>query len=105
MNAEGNAVYEELKGPAKMLVKIIGKNQKAEYSSVMQLWNAGTYLMMKKKNPAINAGIVCMHACEYALIGAKTGKEAGLKPVYAAAMCMTFGFTWWVPLKFGFSDK
>lgn len=44
-------------------------------------------------------GILALHAFETVTIGLKVGKEGGEKFLYSLCMCMTFGFTWWVPLR------
>jgi urea transporter len=40
------------------------------------------------------------HPLELA-ISLPIGREKGLKPEWAAAMTLLFGFTWWLPLKRG----
>ena len=40
-----------------------------------------------------------MHGSEYAFIGRKVAKEKGLSVTDGLAQCLSFGFTWWLPLK------
>lgn len=55
-------------------------------------------LAMKKK-PLPLLILLGLHACEYALIGRKVAEEKGLSRVEGLAQCLSFGFTWWLPLK------
>ena len=63
------------------------------------LWIAGAILTIVKKNPILIAALALMHGTECFLIGVKTGREYGKKLAYSIVMCMSFGFTWWLPLK------
>ena len=63
------------------------------------LWIASAVLTIVKKNPIGIIILAVMHAAELFIIGMKTGIEYGKKRVYSIVMCMTFGFTWWLPLK------
>ena len=40
-----------------------------------------------------------MHAAEYYLIGKKVAEEQGLTKAEGIAQCLSFGFTWWLPIK------
>ena len=40
-----------------------------------------------------------LHTGEYALIGRKVAAEQGLTRAEGLAQCLSFGFTWWLPLK------
>ena len=73
--------------------------QAIEYLGCGILWIGSAILTIVKKNPIGIAILSLMHGTEYFLIGKKTGKEYGKKFFYSLVMCMTFGFTWWLPLK------
>lgn len=73
--------------------------QALEYLGCAVLWIAGAVMTIVKKNPIIVVAIALLHAFELATIGLKTGLEYGKDLFYSIAMCMTFGFTWWLPLK------
>lgn len=73
--------------------------QAVEYLGCGILWIASAILTIVKKNPIGIAILAIMHGTECALIGIKTGLKYGKKLPYCIAMCMTFGFTWWLPLK------
>ncbi len=55
-------------------------------------------LAMKKK-PLPLLILLGLHAGEYALIGRKVAAEQGLTRAEGLAQCLSFGFTWWLPLK------
>lgn len=82
----------------KLLVKIITKLEYVDYALVIALWVLGAVLTITGF-PWITLGIVAMHATELVTIGLKAGKNGGVGLLYSIAMCMMFGFTWWVPLK------
>lgn len=82
----------------KLLVKIITKLEYVDYALVIILWIAGAIASICGM-PWITLGIVIMHATELVTIGLKAGKNGGEGLLYSIAMCMMFGFTWWVPLK------
>ena len=73
--------------------------QAIEYLGCGILWIASSILTIVKKNPIGIAIIAAMHGVEAVVIGVKTGLEYGKKLPYSIVMCMTFGFTWWLPLK------
>ena len=54
-------------------------------------------LAMKKPLPLLI--LLGLHAGEYALIGRKVAAEQGLTRAEGLAQCLSFGFTWWLPLK------
>ena len=55
-------------------------------------------LAMKKK-PLPFLILLGLHTGEYALIGRKVAAEQGLTRAEGLAQCLSFGFTWWLPLK------
>lgn len=62
------------------------------------LYAVSAYYAFKKK-PLPLIILFAMHLSEYFIIGRKTGKEKGLSPVNALVKCLSFGFTWWLPLR------
>ncbi len=73
--------------------------QALEYVGCGILWIASSILTIVKKNPIGIAILAIMHGTEAVLIGIRTGLKYGKKLPYSLVMCMTFGFTWWLPLK------
>ncbi len=82
----------------KFLFKFFTKIEYLDYFLVIGLWVLGAILSVIGF-PWITLGIVAMHACELVTIGIKAGVKGGESIPYSIAMCMMFGFTWWVPLK------
>lgn len=64
------------------------------------LYGVGAYLAAKKK-PLPLLALAGTHAAEYLLIGRKVAEEAGLSKAEGLAQCLSFGFTWWLPIKKG----
>lgn len=54
-----------------------------------------------KKKPIPLLVLFFMHATEYIFIGRKIAEEKGLSAFDGLAQCLSFGFTWWLPLKKG----
>ena len=54
-----------------------------------------------KKKPLPLVLLFLCHLTEYFVIGRKTGKEKELKPLEALIKCLSFGFTWWLPVRKG----
>lgn len=52
-----------------------------------------------KKKPLPFLILLGLHAGEYALIGRKIAEDKGLTRAEGLAQCLSFGFTWWLPLK------
>ena len=52
-----------------------------------------------KKKPWPLLALFAAHAAEYVLVGRKAAEEAGLSRAEGAAQCLSFGFTWWLPIK------
>ena len=73
--------------------------QALEYLGCGILWVGSMILTIVKKNPIGIIILSLMHGTECVLIGVKTGLKYGKKLPYCIAMCMSFGFTWWLPLK------
>lgn len=82
----------------KAVFGLITKLEYVDYALVIILWVIGAVLTILGF-PWITLGIVGLHAFETVTIGIKAGHDAGEKFLYSVAMCMMFGFTWWVPLK------
>lgn len=68
------------------------------YALVIMLWVMGAFLTIIGF-PWITVSIVLMHIAEVFTIGIKAGRRGGEKFFYSVAMCMMFGFFWWIPLK------
>ena len=64
----------------------------------VSLYAVFTALAMKKK-PLPLLILLGLHAGEYALIGRKIAEDKGLTRAEGLAQCLSFGFTWWLPLK------
>ena len=73
--------------------------QAVQYLICGILWIGSSILTIVKKNPIGIIFLTLLHGAEAVLIGVKTGLEYGKKLPYSIVMCMTFGFTWWLPLK------
>ena len=56
-------------------------------------------LMAAQKKPLPLLTLLAMHGAEYFLIGKKVAEEAGLSKAEGLAQCLSFGFTWWLPIK------
>ena len=52
-----------------------------------------------KKKPLPLLILFLMHATEYVFIGRKVAGESGLSAAEGLAQCLSFGFTWWLPIK------
>lgn len=63
------------------------------------LWVVGALVTIIKKNPFYIILLAFLHGAEAVVIGVKTGLTYGKKFAYSVVMCLTFGFTWWLPLK------
>ncbi len=55
--------------------------------------------MAVRKKPLPLLILVLLHYGEYCFIGKKIAAERGLTEAEGLAQCMSFGFTWWLPLK------
>lgn len=52
-----------------------------------------------KKNFIPLIALVALHTTEYFVIGRKTGREFSIHPVKTVLLCLSFGFTWWLPVR------
>ena len=82
----------------KFLFKLFTKLEYVDYALVILLWALGAIAAICGF-PWITLGIVALHAFETVTIGLRAGIKGGEGVLYSIAMCMMFGFTWWVPLK------
>ena len=57
-------------------------------------------LAMKKK-PLPLLVLLALHTVEYLHVGRKIAEEKGMSRAEGLAQCLSFGFTWWLPLKKG----
>ena len=62
------------------------------------LYTAFAFMAMKKK-PLLRLAHLAMHTSDYLLIGKKVAAEHGISTPEAIAQCLSFGFTWWLPIK------
>lgn len=74
------------------LVKTLGK------ALCIVLYALCIYLAAKKNFIPLIV-LFTMHLTEYFIIGRKTGKEFGISPVKTVILCLSFGFTWWLPVR------
>lgn len=65
---------------------------------VLYAWFAA---LAAKKKPIPLIVLFLMHATEYIVIGRKVAANAGLSKLEGVAQCLSFGFTWWLPIKKG----
>ena len=54
-----------------------------------------------KKKPLPLLILFLMHATEYVVVGRKVAEEAGISKAEGLAQCLSFGFTWWLPIREG----
>ena len=64
------------------------------------LYAVGAFFAAKKK-PLPLILLVLTHIGEYFGVARKLADEKGIDQLEAAANCVCFGFTWWLPLKKG----
>ena len=69
------------------------------------LYAIGAVKAVKEKQFGFFAGLFFTHLTEYFIIGRKTGKEFEIKPIKALLSCLSFGFTWWLPVRMNKKDK
>ena len=81
-----------------LLFSFLTKIEKLDYFLVIVLWSLDA-LAAPFGFPWIVLGILALHVFETVTIGLKVGREANENFLYSLCMCMTFGFTWWVPLR------
>ena len=68
------------------------------------LYGFFAYLAAKKK-PLPLILLFIMHTTEYFIIGKKTGEEYGISKSKSLINCLSFGFTWWLPVRKGDKDR
>ena len=64
------------------------------------LYAAFAALAVKRK-PIPLIILFLMHAAEYFIVGRKVAEDNGISVLEGLAQCLTFGFTWWMPIKNG----
>ena len=64
------------------------------------LYTAFAALAARKK-PVPLLALIALHTFEYFYIGRKTAEENGLSVPEGIFQCLSFGFTWWLPLRKG----
>ena len=77
---------------------LVAKTEKLNYVLVLGLWVLGGALTLVGF-PWIVLAILAMHIPETIFIDIPTGKENGNSLADSSALCMTFGFLWWMPVK------
>ena len=58
-------------------------------------------ILAGKKKPLPLLILLGLHTAEYFAVGRTVAREKGIAPLEALAQCLSFGFTWWLPLKKG----
>ena len=58
-------------------------------------------ILAGKKKPLPLLILLGLHTAEYFTVGRTVAREKGIAPLEALAQCLSFGFTWWLPLKKG----
>ena len=81
------------------IVKMVGQ------PVCIAIYAIGAVKAVKAKQFGPFAGLFFTHLAEYFIIGRKTGKEAEIKPIKALLSCLSFGFTWWLPVRMSKKDK
>lgn len=64
------------------------------------LYALGAYYLAKGK-PVPFLVLFMMHLTEYFTVARKLAAEKGIQQLAALANCLSFGFTWWLPIKKG----
>ena len=62
------------------------------------LYSVFSYFAAKKKPTALLL-LFTMHLCEYFTVAHKLAEEKEISQLSAFANCLSFGFTWWLPIK------
>ena len=75
-----------------------GMMQLAGYAFAVILWLIAAALALCGF-PWLFSGIFLLHAAELVTIGYRTGREARVSGAKSIALCMLFGFLWWLPLR------
>lgn len=83
---------------------LVAKTEKLNYVMVLALWVIGGALTLVGF-PWIVLGILALHIPETIFIGIKTGKDNGNSLADSIALCMTYGFLWWMPVKHKLAQK
>ena len=83
---------------------LVAKTERLNYAAVLVLWVVGGALTLVGF-PWIVLGILALHIPETIFIGIKTGKDNGDSFWNSVALCMTYGFLWWMPVKHKLAQK
>lgn len=83
---------------------LVAKTERLNYAAVLVLWVVGGALTLVGF-PWIVLGILALHIPETIFIGIKTGKDNGDSLLNSIALCMTYGFLWWMPVKHKLAQK
>lgn len=60
---------------------------------------AGFAALAAKKKPLPLLILLALHTFEYFHVGRKVAIENGLSKMEGLLKCLSFGFTWWLPLQ------
>lgn len=80
------------------IIKIVGQ------PACAVIYAVGAVKAVKDKQFGLLALMFFAHFAEYFIIGKKTGEEFEIKPLKAFLCCISFGFTWWLPIRAGKKD-
>ena len=69
------------------------------YFITLLLWILSIILWAVEAFPWLFAALFLLHFAELLLIGYRTGKTMNKTPAQSIAMCLLFGFNWWLPLR------
>ena len=63
------------------------------------------YALVAKTEKLNYVMVLALHIPETIFIGIKTGKDNGNSLADSIALCMTYGFLWWMPVKHKLAQK
>ena len=69
------------------------------------LYALGVVKAIRDKKPGLLAFMFFAHLGEYFIIGRKTAKEFEISPLKGFLSCLSFGFTWWLPIRMGKKEE
>ena len=83
---------------------LVAKTEKLNYVHVLGLWVLGGALTLVGF-PWVVLAILAMHIPETIFIGIPTRKQNGNSLADSIALCMTYGFLWWMTVKHKLAQK
>ncbi len=69
------------------------------YVVTIVLWIIAVVLLATGTFPWLFVALLTLHLTELLFIGYRTGRAMGKTPLNCLAMCMLFGYLWWLPLR------